>query len=458
MLDVANRPMPKPEMFAAHRAKTLAELRKRKLEGVVLIYGFPEPTRAHCDFEPVFRQESCFYWLTGVNEADCAYFLDIETGKEILFYPDIPQAYIIWFGELATIDDIKKKYGFEDVRLMPKIQETLAEYKLKKIHTLPETCILKGYDALLDKNEFIDVVGELRQIKDDDEMVLIQYACDVNSFAVRDTFKKVHPKMWEHQVEANLIKHYVDYYCRCFAFSTIVCSGENCSILHYHHNNKFIEDGELILIDTGCEYNCYAADNTRTIPANGKFSPDQRAVYQAVLDCHNYVVAHAKPGVFWPDLAYDSAKVMAAGLLKLGLFQNGTVDEIVDAGALAVFYPHGLGHGMGIDCHEIAGWPRGTCRGKKPHHSFVRFGRTLEKGVVITNEPGCYFIRPSYNAAFADPEKSKYINKEVCERLRKTVGGVRIEDDLLITEDGCKVLSNIPKEIDEIEAFMAKKE
>ena len=149
---------------------------------------------------------------------------------------------------------------------------------------------------------------------------------------------------------------------------------------------------------------------------------------------------------------------MAAGLLKLGLFQNGTVDEIVDAGALAVFYPHGLGHGMGIDCHEIAGWPRGTCRGKKPHHSFVRFGRTLEKGVVITNEPGCYFIRPSYNAAFADPEKSKYINKEVCERLRKTVGGVRIEDDLLITEDGCKVLSNIPKEIDEIEAFMAKKE
>jgi Xaa-Pro dipeptidase len=444
-------------MFAAHRAKTIAECQKRGLQGIVVVHGLPEPTRPHCDFEPVFRQESCFYWLTGVNEADCALLMDIKTGKEILFYPDIPEENIVWFGELASIDDLKKKYGFEDVRLMPTLEAAIAEHKGETIHTFPETCLLKDHDAELCKTEIIDVVGELRQIKDDDEMVLIQYACDTNSEGVKEVFKQAHPDMFEHQIEAILAKKYIDNYCRCYAFSTIVCSGELCSILHYHHNTKLIKDGELILCDTGCEYNCYAADNTRTFPANGKFSPDQRMVYQAVLDTHKYVIEHAKPGVYWPDLAYDSAKVMAEALLKGGLFQNGTADEIVDSGALAVFYPHGLGHGMGIDCHEICGWPRGSVRGNKVHASFVRMGRVLQKGIVVTDEPGCYFIRPSYEKAFKDPVLSKYINKEVCERLRKNVGGVRIEDDLYITETGCKVLSNIPKEIDEIEAFMAAK-
>jgi len=444
-------------MFAEHRKKTLEECRKRGMKGVILVYGLPEQCRPHCDCEPAFRQESCFYWLTGVDEADCALFIDIETGKEILFYPDIPHENIVWFGELESIDSLKAKYGFDDVRLVPTIQSLLAEYKLPCIHTFPETCLLKGYDALLDKNELIDVVGNLRQIKDKDELELMRFACHVNSEAVKHAFKQVHPEMFEHQIEAILTKDYIDNYCRHYAFSTICCSGELCSILHYHHNKRLFKDGELVLIDTGCEYSCYSSDNTRTIPANGKFSADQRMVYQAVLDCHNYVIAHAKPGVYWPDLAYDSAKIMAAALLKGGLFQNGTVDEIVDSGALAVFYPHGLGHGMGIDAHEIAGWPRGSDRGDKPHASFVRLGRTLEPGYVVTDEPGCYFIKPSYEEAFKDEKLSKYINQEVCLRLRKNVGGVRIEDDLLITEDGCEVLSNIPKEIDDIEKFMAEK-
>jgi Xaa-Pro dipeptidase len=457
MSNASNRPMPKPTMFAEHRAKTVAECRKRGLEGIIVVHGLPEPTRPHCDFEPVFRQESCFYWLTGVNEPDCALLIDIKTGKEILFYPDIPESSLIWCGELPSIEELKKIYGFEEIRLTPTLEAAIEEYKGYTIHTFPETCYLKNYDDRIYKKEIIDVVGELRQIKDDDEMVLIQYACDTNSQAVKDAYKQARPGMFEHQIEAVVAKRYIDNYCRYNAFQTIVCSGELCSILHYHHNKKLINDGELILLDTGCEYNCYASDNTRTFPANGKFSPDQRMVYQAVLDTHKYVIEHAKPGVSWPQLAYDSAKVMAAGLLKGGLFQNGTVDEIVDSGALAVFYPHGLGHGMGIDCHEIAGWPRDTLRGSQVHSSFVRMGRVLEKGYVVTNEPGCYFIRPLYEKAFNDPKHSKYINKEVCERLRKNVGGVRIEDPLYITETGCKSLSDIPKEIDEIEAFMAAK-
>ena len=210
----------------------------------------------------------------------------------------------------------------------------------------------------------------------------------------------------------------------------------------------------IVLVDTGCEYNCYAADNTRTFPANGKFTKDQRDVYWAVLETNKYVIDNAGPMIYWPDLAYESAKEMAEKLMMIGLFQNGTVDDIVDSGALAVFYPHGLGHGMGLDCHEIGGWRKGTDRGNQPHSSFVRYGRLLKPGVVITVEPGCYFIKPLYEKAFEDPKISKYINREVCERLAKNVGGVRIEDDILITKTGCKVLSSIPKEIDDIENLM----
>ena len=460
-IDLHSRPQPNPKMFAEHRSKTVEMMLARKQKGILLVYGLPEPTRPHCDFEPVFRQDSCFYWLTGVNEADCALLIDLQTKHETLFYPDIPKENIVWFGELDSIDDLKAKYGFDDVKLMPELKAIVENYIQQKltIHTLPETFLLHEIETKSDvnKEELLDVVSELRQIKDDEEMKLIQYACDVNCYAIKEAMKQAKPGIFEHQLESILVKNYIDHYCRNVSFNSIVCSGRNCATLHYIKNDKLINDGELILIDAGCEYNCYASDNTRTFPANGKFSKDQKGVYEAVLRCHKYVVDNARPMVYWPDLAYESAKEMCAGLMVIGLLKGGNADTIVDSGALAVFYPHGLGHGMGLDDHDIGGWPRGSKKGDQPHSSFVRYGRLLRPGTVITVEPGCYFVPQLYEKAFEDPVLSKYIDKEVCLRLAQNVGGVRIEDVLYITKDGCKMITDIPRTVEEIERFMAGK-
>lgn len=454
--DPGNRPKSNKNMFLNHRNKALLEARNRNLKGCFLVYGLKEPGRPHSDHEPAFRQESCFFWLTGVNEPDFVLYINIESGRTVLFCPEIPQSMVIWCGELPTINDLKNEYGFDEIRLAHSLDKFLADEKPTIIHSLPETCYYEG-GIKVNKDELVDIVGELRQIKSDDEMEYIKYACRVNSQALCKVMKKIRPGMFEFNVEALLVKEYMDWYCRESAFTTIVCSGENCSILHYHKNNRQIKDGELVLIDTGCEYNCYSSDNTRTIPANGKFTDDQKLIYQAVLDCHNWVIKNSRAGESWPDIAYKSAIVMAEGLIKAGLFHNGTAQEIVDSESLAVFYPHGLGHGMGLDTHEIAGWPRGSKKPQRVHSRMVRYGRNLEAGTVITNEPGCYFIKPLYEEAFKDPVKSKYINKDTCLRFRTNVGGVRIEDDLYITKDGCIVLSDIPKEIDEIEKLMASR-
>lgn len=454
-IDLDNRPEPKAIMFKNHRDRTIKRMKAAGADGAILIYGLPEPGRPLCDFEPAFRNESCFYWLTGVNEADCAIYIDLATGKNVLFYPDLPAELAIWMGPLPKNDDVKTRYGMDEVRLTPTIADFLAQVKPKTIYTLEPTFLLKDPKFPVDYKVALEAIGEERQIKDDDELELIRYACNVNCDAFRHVFKQVKPGMYAQQVEGILQHKYIDAYCRLNAFATIVCSGTVCATLHHHANSRKLEENDLVLIDAGCEYNCYASDNTRTIPASGKFTEDQKAVYQAVLNSQNAVIKAAAPGVPWPAMAKLAAITMAEGLLKAGLFQNGTPAEIVESGAMEVFFPHGLGHGMGLDCHEIAGWEPGHQRPQEYHIRCLRMGRTLEKGIVVTVEPGCYFVPELYEVAFTKPEVAKYINKEVCLRFRKTVGGIRIEDDILITENGNVNLSTIPKEINEIEAMMA---
>lgn len=454
-IDLDKRPFPKPEMFKSHRERAVKRMKAAGADGSVLVYGLPEPSRPLCDFEPAFRNESCFYWLTGVNEPDCAVYIDLNTCKSTLFYPDLPPSLSMWMGPLPTVEEVRVKYGFDEVKLLPTLVEFLDAEKPKKIYGIEPTFLLKDPKYPVDFKEALEAVGEERQYKDEEELVLMRWACDVNSEALASLFKEVRVGWWAQQAEGFLQHRYIDAYCRLNAFATIVCTGQFCSILHYHDNSRKIQDGELILIDTGCEYYCYASDNTRTIPANGKFSADQRAVYQSVLDASNAVISHSAPGVPWPDMARLAATTMAEGLLKAGLFQNATAQEIVEKGVMEVFFPHGLGHGMGLDCHEIAGWEPGTKRPNEHHIRRLRTGRTLAPGIVITVEPGCYFNPELYEPAFKNPELAKYINRDVCLRFRDTVGGIRIEDDILITENGCVNLSHIPREIDEIEAIMA---
>ena len=458
-LDRDHRPVPTPDLFAYNRKMVLERMKKAgATAGAILMFGFPEPGRVLTDYEPMFRQESYFWYMAGVGVAECACYIDIATGHCTLFYPDIPKEMAIWAGEQPSLEEIRQTYGFDEIKLFPEVKPYLTEKKPSKVYTAVASLIVGDYSEFsIDSEILLDAISEQRQIKSAKELELMRYSAGINNLAYRRVLKSLKPGWYEYQVEGEMQAEYFGHYCMYPAFQLTVCSGELCAILHYHKKTRKINDGDLVLIDAGGEYEMYCADNTRTFPANGKFNEDQKLVYTAVLEAQKAVINAAKPGVKWTDMAILSAKVMAEHLVKAGLL-IGDVDEIVEKGVMAVFYPHGLGHGMGLDVHEVAGWPKGTERPAKPHLSLLRMGRVLEPGIVATVEPGCYFIPMLFNEALNDPVKSKYINKEVCLRMQKTVGGVRIEDDIVITENGCENLSAaIPKEIAEIEALMSEK-
>ncbi|NWW82841.1 PEPD dipeptidase, partial [Climacteris rufus] len=240
---------------------------------------------------------------------------------------------------------------------------------------------------------------------------------------------------------------------------TCICgSGENSSVLHYGHsgapNDKTIEDGDLCLFDMGGEYYCYGSDITCTFPANGKFTADQRAVYEAVLKASRAVMKAVKPGVAWPDMHRLADRVHLEELTRIGILK-GNVDDMVKVHLGAIFMPHGLGHLLGIDVHDVGGYPEGVERIDAPGLRSLRTARRLQQGMVLTIEPGIYFIEHLLEQALRDPAQACFINSHVLQRFRG-FGGVRIEDDIVVTATGMELLTCVPRTVEEIEAFMAE--
>jgi Xaa-Pro dipeptidase len=264
--------------------------------------------------------------------------------------------------------------------------------------------------------------------------------------------------MLEYEMEA--LFHFVAYGkggCRHSSYTCICCSGQNGAVLHYGHagapNNKVIKDGDMLLFDMGAEYCCYGADITRSFPVNGKFTQDQKEVYESVLAAQEAVMKAMKPGVAWAKMHRLANRVICEELKKHG-FLKGEVDEMMKNYIGALFMPHGLGHFLGIDTHDPAGYPEGTERILEPGFKSLRTVRKLEEGMVITVEPGIYFISAILDPALKDPVKSKFLNAEKLQKFRN-FGGVRIEDDVIVTKDGIENMTTIPRTVAEIEALMA---
>uniref|UniRef100_A0A8V1A9B7 Xaa-Pro dipeptidase n=1 Tax=Gallus gallus TaxID=9031 RepID=A0A8V1A9B7_CHICK len=226
-------------------------------------------------------------------------------------------------------------------------------------------------------------------------------------------------------------------------------------ISQFNVNNKILhpEIAEC-LFDMGGEYYCYGSDITCTFPANGKFTPDQRAIYEAVLKSSRAVMKAVKPGVAWPDMHRLADRVHLEELTKIGILK-GNVDDMVKVHLGAVFMPHGLGHLLGIDVHDVGGYPEGVERIDLPGLRSLRTARNLEQGMVLTIEPGIYFINHLLDQALRDPTQSCFINNDVLQRFRG-FGGVRIEDDIAVTASGMELLTCVPRTVEEIEAFMAE--
>jgi len=307
------------KLHGENRRRLIQRLRDKKADGVVFLQGGSNPERNDTDHEPLFRQESFFQWTFGVKEPDFFGAIDIATGKSVLFMPKLADAYKVWMGEIRQPAYFKDLYRVDEVKYVEEMQQTLKDHlKAKKLLILSGTnsdsgsnhagATFKGIDSFsIDKTTLFPEIVECRVFKTEAEIDLMRFVCRISSDAHKECLRKVKPGMHEYQIEA-IFRYYAHYNggCRNVGYTCICGSGKQSSVLHYGHagepNLQLIKDGTLMLNDMGAEYHCYGADITRTFPVNGKFTADQRYIYETVLLAQTNVMKAIKPGVSWSDM------------------------------------------------------------------------------------------------------------------------------------------------------------
>lgn len=421
-------------------------------------------------------QESYFQYLFGVAEPDFFGVVRVSDGHTTLFAPHLSPEYEVWMGPIDSPAAIKKKYEVDEVHFTEDIDRVLTDKNVSLLLTLSgcnsdsgkayNPATFKGIEKFpQDADILFPVVAECRVIKSPAEIEVLRYVARISSDAHKKVMKLpfTKEKHFEYQAEAVFLAH--SYYvggCRHMSYTCICGVGSNSAILHYGHagapNSREIIEGEMCLFDMGANYFGYCADITASFPMNGKFTEDQKLVYNAVLAASKAVQGAAREGVNWVDMHLLANRVMLEKL-KEGKLLQGDVEEMIHAGLNYVFQPHGLGHLIGLDVHDVGGFlPHCPPKPLKSGPNRLRFARDLMANMYITIEPGCYFIKPLLEKAYADPSQSKFLVKENLDRFWG-FGGVRIEDDVLVLKDGIENFSaSVPRSIEEIEAWMADKD
>ncbi|KAL6974517.1 Xaa-Pro dipeptidase [Sarracenia purpurea var. burkii] len=467
------------ELHGINRGKLINSLRdhltvsSRPLQGFVFLQGGEEQTRHCTDHVELFRQESYFAYLFGVREPGFFGAIDIATGESILFAPRLPAEYAVWLGEIKPLSYFKERYMVSMVFHTDEIGKVLHNHfegpgkpLLFLLHGLntdsnnySKPAKFEGIEKFkTDLNTLHPILAECRVSKSDMELALIQFANDISSEAHIEVMRKTRPGMKEYQLESMFLHHtYMYGACRHCSYTCICATGGKSSVLHYGHaaapNDRTLEDGDMALLDMGAEFHFYGSDITCSFPVNGKFTSDQCLVYNAVLGAHNAVISSMKPGVSWVDM-HKLAEQKILQSLKKECLLIGDVDDMMAERLGAVFMPHGLGHLLGIDTHDPGGYLKGAKRPSESGLRALRTSRELQEGMVITVEPGCYFIDALLIPAMESSSTSKFFNPEEINRF-KDFGGVRIESDVCVTANGCVNMSKVPRETWEIEAVMA---
>lgn len=395
--------------------------RRKKLSGllpaasIVLLPGAKIQYR-NADAEYPFRQNSDFYYLTGFSEPD-AFLVIRKDGdnklKYILFnLPHDPEAEI-WSGKRIGQDEACKTYAADEAYVVDQMQPVVSKLLQDMQHIYcPKDFDLSAWDNIPESVvNVLPLIHEMRLIKSAIEISELRKAAQISAQAHNQLLQACHPGVFEYQLEAMFTGYCMQEGCRALAYTPIVASGNNACTLHYVENTKKIADKELVLIDAGGEFNNYAADITRTIPANGKFSVEQRAIYELVLAAQLRGIEQVKPGNTWNKVQEGMLQVIVQGLVELGIMQ-GEVDQLIKDKAYRKFYMHSSGHWLGLDVHDA-----GTYQIEEKWRKFV-------PGMVLTVEPGIYISKGCDGVA----EKWHGI-------------GVRIEDDILVTDGGNEVLS-----------------
>lgn len=413
--------------------------------GVAVIPTAPEAARNRDSHYP-YRSDSYFYYLTGFTEPEAVLLLVAgEQPKSILFCRDKDMEREIWDGFRHGPEGAQARFGFDEAYSITRLDELAPRFLANQ----PRLFHAFGAEATWDNrlagwlnqlraqsrsgvsapSEMVDPrawLDEMRLIKSEQELDVMRRAAKISVEAHKQAMQVTRPGMMEYEIEAALLHQFYRHGSRAPAYSSIVAGGANACVLHYVENNQRLLDGELLLIDAGCELECYASDITRTFPVNGRFSAAQRDIYELVLAAQQAAIDNVRPGCHWNEPHEAALDVLIRGFIDFGLCK-GSPESVLESGDYRRFYMHRTGHWLGLDVHDAGEYKQADGN-----------WRTLQPGMTLTVEPGCY-IRP------ADDVPKAFWNI-----------GVRIEDDALVTAQGCELLTaDAPKTVAEIESLMA---
>lgn len=446
MAVIQRKPTENPEIFKRRRDKVTRALSQSSGQAALIVAAHSELVR-NDDVHFAYRQDSNMYYLTGFEEPGS--FLILRPGKtpeSIMFVREKNILRETWDGFRFGPEGVKKEFGIDEVYELKDFQTKSVEllkgydevyYRLfknknadqeieKLLLAVRQSYSKQGYGLLTIKDADL-FLGEFRLRKDEYEMQNIRKACEISALAHLKAMRLTKPGITEREIQGILTGEFYRLGSQREGYNFIVASGNNATTLHYNFNDQVCENGELLLIDAGAEFNYYSGDITRTYPVNGRFSEAQKKVYEGVLGIQKQLIDFIKPGIFFPDIHNMAIELLTQLMLDLSLV-SGRKADIISSLEYKKYYPHGAGHWLGLDVHDAGMY---AIKGNP---------RPLEPGMVFTIEPGLYIPATDTSA----PEELRGI-------------GVRIEDNIVVTEKGCEVLtSTVPKEIADIEAVVGK--
>ncbi len=449
-------------------------LRGRIKEGIIILPGNNEAPKNYFDNAYDFRQDSTFLYFFGLNLAGLTGIIDVDNNRDILFGTDVSVDDIIWMGPQPTVQELGAQVGVEHTEQTAKLADYVkkAIRQGRRIHyllpyrsdTALQLSALTGIAPECHKEYFSTdlniAVAAIREVKDEEEIAELENAFKTGYLMQTRAMKAAKAGVTEREI-AGIINGTACQYGEGLSFHSIVT--QHGETLHNHSHDGVLENGKLLLVDIGSENaNNYCSDHTRTYPVSGRFTQKQKEIYNIVLSAHNHVFEVAAPGRYM-DVHNAALKRIAEGLIALGLMKSNA-DEAVAAGAVWMFMPHGLGHGIGLDVHDcenmgergIGDFSALAARADEIDTCIMRNNWRLRAGTVMSNEPGIYFVPALIEKWKRERRCMEFINYD---RLADyyDFGGIRIEDDVLITETGCRRIGigkHIPESVEEIEEFM----
>lgn len=462
-------------MFKAEVYQRRRDALKAKINnGIALFPGNVDSPMNYGSNTFHFRQDSTFLYYFGLDLQGLAGVIDFDEGKDIIFGDDVEIDDIIWMGPQPSVKELAANVGVDDVMPLGRLGDFLKKAidSGRQLHFLPpyrgETMIwlesltgIKTGDQKARASELlIRSVVEMRNIKDEDEIKELEKAAAIGYDMHVTAMKMAHPGEYERNI-AGVIEGIALSRGAMVSFPIIL--SQNGETLHNHDHSQILKEGRMMITDAGAETTShYASDFTRTVPVGGKFNQRQRDIYQIVLEANNKATEAIKPGVTYKSVHMLASRIIAEGLKNLNIMK-GNVDDAVEQGAHAMFLPHGLGHMMGLDVHDMeglgedfVGYGEEVKRAKQFGTAYLRLGRELKPGFVLTNEPGIYFIPALVELWKKDNKFTDFINYSEVEKYLG-FGGIRLEDDILVTDNGCRLIGKrIPITVEEVEETMKR--